>query len=169
MKYFKLITKRSNFWLYSLHKGQLLFYNITTYYRSSVPVSVGISLGSVVVFSDWFSFFAFNLSFCSSACSGLFHAIQPSRFFRRWSLAVLNSSPIIPSRRSHVLKVYFSLDDAVTPDKGVVGALKGNENVLPRQQKRYRPELHTVRLIKYLFGTKGAQCRKARRDREHMQ
>ena len=37
------------------------------------------------------------------------HAMFPSSFSRRKPRAVLNSSPIIPRRRSHVRKVYFSL------------------------------------------------------------
>ena len=36
------------------------------------------------------------------------NAISPSRFASRNSLAVLYSSPIIPSLSNHVLNVYFS-------------------------------------------------------------
>lgn len=42
------------------------------------------------------------------------NAMSPERFERRWSLAVSNSSPIRPRRRSQVRKVYLSLEVTVT-------------------------------------------------------
>ena len=40
-------------------------------------------------------------------------AVSPSKFLSSHILAVSNSSPIIPRRRSHVRKVYFSFVLAV--------------------------------------------------------
>ena len=53
--------------------------------------------------------FLVSRSFCAWACAGSFQAMFPSRFFSRWPRAVLNSSPMSPSRSSQVRKVYFSL------------------------------------------------------------
>ena len=41
------------------------------------------------------------------------YPVSPSKFLSRNILAVSNSSPIIPSRSSHVRKVYFSFVLAV--------------------------------------------------------